>query len=408
MQIRIRETPVNIDWSASPVQWGPSDLQNRITTASFVYESLQNPTVTFVPREGDDVRIVDDSGTVTFFLGHIAQITRGGGPIGRQYAIVCQDLNYLFNKIRLPADQVLGLGFSDAVHVDNVLTGVNFYPDLTYFQPQGAIGFTLSVVPKVQGLQGITLKAGLSITDALNQISTAAGGVAWYLDSSNRTFHWNDTGMVAPLVLTTSPDKWPNAAAYFYNYSEFIDRTTHFEYITVDNGAGISATVHDWPSFGDTKRVKDREFGGANPAVAPVFPRYLEGARVTDTSLTTQAQVTQRAYLELQKGRTRRTINLTYDRATTTQAAPIQIGMLVDLVHGVWDAADVTPVPHISREVGTHSNVRGEMVPGSRGRFLVQKVTPRIKAKGSPTLYSYDLVLGDYEDSLAATLAGVV
>jgi hypothetical protein len=136
---------------------------------------------------------------------------------------------------------------------------------------------------------------------------------------------------------------------------------------------------------------------------------YEDGSPVSDSGLATQAAVTQRAYAELNRGRARRTIRLSLQRSLSGGPAPLRAGMLVDVVHRVYGGRDLIPVPHVTREVGIHSNIRGELVPYSRGRFLIQRVTPTVLLSTSVTdVIRYDLEMGDYEDGLAATLAKVV
>lgn len=398
MDLRIRNVSVHVDFTT--VTWGPADLGNQIGTASFVYEANQNPSVTFVPIQGDDVRFVDDDGTTTLFIGHIAMIERGGDPIARRYVITCQDLNYLFDKLSVgETDLVFVAGGRDgnrAAQIINGAIGDHVNGQAYLYGPNDSIGIASTTINSVSSdLPALTITAYSTLRVALDAIGAQTGHRAvWFLDSA-RVFHWNDYGALAPFALSTRPTL--AGTTYMDNYSEFIDRTNHVYHVRVQGTTGINGEAFDAVAYGDAMAVAKREFG--YPVGRVWADRFLKSALITDTTIDTASRATRRAWTEIQKYSVRKTIRC---RVYKPGLRPC---LLIDIVHDGWGTADLIPAAGISREPMAHSSLKGELAVGARGRYLIQKVTPRLVAKGSPNLYSYDLEMGDYEAGLEATLA---
>lgn len=366
------------------LRFGPFDVGSRVSQLGF--ETRPGATLSFVPDFYDYVSLTDTDGSTVRWRGRVRQVARKrdvGVAAGDKFwlAVDCQDWGAELDLIYVADDWEWTAGASDAYMVKQLVD--------QYWAALGT-GLSHTLQPSRPNMPALSITQGsMTLRVAFDTIARLANNARWWIDASKQ-LHWNDGLTFAPFIMDDNAEYGDTGLYRAYHYLEdFRDLTGVATRITVvGNAPGIEATETNWPIAAKMNRRLSDEAG------SPTY-RVHQLADVTDTSLTTVAQCTQRALQEIARYAGRRVLVL------RTYESGLWPGQKVDVIDRV---SGTRTVPY-----GTHSVNWGTCPSESKklylglGRFFVWRVTPRNRTADK---WEYEVEMGDREPTFAQALAG--
>jgi hypothetical protein len=355
---------------------GALDIGNPIDRASFTVDD-EYGTLPFAPAEDDFIKIVDVDGT-TLFQGRVAQVNaRNHEPTGVLYDLAAQGWGALLDRIQTTAIETYAAGFSDVYIIRDILG--KYWGQVASGAPVHVLRSARSLMPPE------TFAAGTTLRVILDQIATDAYKPFFYIDA-DKGLHWNDVTRMAPWGVSTQGANGTDLH-FIGAVEDFTDFTGAAYRVTVNGTGGATYTATDWTQVARyNQRISDE----------PLAPtqRIRQLPDVTDTTLTTVAQCTQRAFSLLATVRPRRTVNF------RVWEAGLFPGMRIDMFNAHHMIPTLFP-RGASRSV--IANTFAALRPGRMlGRFLIQRVTP---TPLSNTYTQYDIEAGAYAPDFMTALA---
>lgn len=334
-------------------------------------------TTPVVPAMDDFVKLTKTDGTGAAFAGTTKIPTTEIRPVVPvEYGVPCQGWEQLLDGLNITTGMILNANTVDAVLVKDALD--TFYAAV-------ASSATHAIYPMRTDLPYKRAPSGAWSFRSLMDWIVGETGAIWWIEPSDKSFHYNDFQQFAPFILSDSPNG--STKRGYRNLQRVRDSVGRRVRVVVSDGAGNTTTCTDWDAWADINAKRSEEPGSPSE-------RFPQLPTIVDSTLDTADKRKRRGFQALDQEKGREVIS-----ATVTDEG-LAIGQQVDIVNASLGTG-TAPHPWLEQwELGVTSTT--EDLDTAMGRYMVTKVTQREVA---PDKWEWAIEAGDPNEIMGALIS---
>ena len=369
--VTLRATNVTTSVVEDSVQPGTHDLFAHVRLATF---QLKGSTPV-IPANDDFVKITKTDGSAVAFAGlakmpDTAQVPR----LDLIYDVACQGWEALLDRINITTGMQLAANTTD---VELVKAAID-----TFYAAVGT-GMTHKLYPQRIDLPFKVVPVGVWSFRSLMDWITGETGAPWWIEPSDKSFHYNDFEQFAPWVLS---DVAGTGKKTYGTLVRHRDATARAVRVTVTDGGVNSTTLTDWEAWYELNSKTSEEPGSAGER----FPQLVD---IVDSTLDTVAKRTRAGFYALERSKPRVVL------VAEVNDEGLDIGDQVDVISAEYGTG-TAPHPWLEQwELGVTSTT--EDLDTGMGRFMVTKVTPRSLGRDK---FVWEIEMGDPNEIMVALI----